>query len=76
MNEKIHIGTLIRNKMKEEQRSASWLAERINCNTRNVYKIYDKQSINSDLLRQISEALGTNLFAYYPDNYDDKHETK
>jgi hypothetical protein len=76
MNEKIHIGTLIQNKMKEERRSASWLAKQINCECRNVYRIFEKQSIDSALLLQISLVLQTDFFAYYSDNYDSSHEIK
>jgi len=65
MKEKIHIGKMIQNKMIDDGRSVQWLAKKLHCGTSNIYKIYEKSSINSELLLHISYALETNFFAYY-----------
>jgi len=62
--EEIHIGCLIKNKLKQEGRSASWLAKKIHCNRTNVYKIFEKPSIDTVLLQRIASALKTDLFIY------------
>ena len=65
MSEKIHIGKLIKKKMEEDGRKASWLAEKLHCETSNIYKIYEKPTINTELLLHIAQALQTNFFEYY-----------
>ena len=72
-SQKIHIGRLIREKMKEERRSVIWLADEIGCERDAVYKIFDKQSIDVDLILRISIALKINFFCYYSDYYRDKY---
>ena len=63
--DEIHIGSLIHNKLKEEGRSASWLAQKIHCERANMYKIFKKSSIDTALLLKINLALKTNFFACY-----------
>lgn len=69
--QEIHIGNLIRDKLKEKDRSASWLAGRISCDRSNICKILRKTTIDTALLLQISMALETNFFMYYSDIYFD-----
>jgi len=53
MNDKIHIGKLIKQKMKKDGRTDTWLAERLGCVKSNISDIYDRQSIDTDLLSRI-----------------------
>jgi len=62
MKDEIHIGKNIKNRMKEEGRSANWLAKKLSCNRANIYKIYEKSDINIVRLLQISRALNYNFF--------------
>ena len=66
---KIHIGSLIQSKLKEDGRSAAWLAQKIGCERGNMYKIFDKSSIDTEQLLSISLAIGENFFDYYADTY-------
>ena len=61
----IHIGHLIREQMKKDQRSASWLAREIHCTRNNLYKIFSKPSLDSDLILRISVAMNFNFFQFY-----------
>ena len=65
MKNEIHIGTLIRKKLKEDGRAASWLAKKINCERTNIYKIFSKPSIVTSVLQKIGSALDTNFFSYF-----------
>ena len=65
----IHIGSMIKNKLKEDGRSVSWLANKIHCKRANIYKIFDKSSIDTALLLRITLALEKNFFVYYTDIY-------
>lgn len=62
---KIHIGNIIKEQLFLQKISVTDFAEKINCTPRNVYKIFCKPSIDTDLLVNISNALGINFFAFY-----------
>lgn len=61
----IHIGHLIREQLKADNRSVSWLAREIHCTRNNVYKIFNKPSLDGDLILRISKAMNFNFFQYY-----------
>ena len=61
----IHIGQLIREQLKADQRSASWLAREIGCSRNHVYKVFKKSSLEADLILKISIAMSFNFFQYY-----------
>ena len=61
----IHIGHLIREQLRKDQRSASWLAREIHCTRNHVYKIFNKPSLDSNLILKISKAMHFNFFQYY-----------
>ncbi len=61
----IHIGQLIRQELDRQERTPTWLARKINCERPNVYYIFSQQSINTELLLRISQALNHDFFQYY-----------
>ena len=61
----IHIGQLIHEQLKADQRSVSWLAREIHCTRNNVYKLFNKPSLDSNLILKISQAMQFNFFQYY-----------
>ena len=61
----IHIGHLIEEQLKRDDRSVSWLARQIPCTRNHVYKIFRKSSLDCALLLRISKALQFNFFQYY-----------
>ena len=61
----IHIGLLIREQLKADQRSVGWLAREIGCTRNHVYKIFNKSSLDSDLIFRISKAMNFNFFQHY-----------
>ena len=58
----IHIGKKIREVLDSKGRTACWLAERIPCERSNVYSIFKRDSINLDLLYNISMILEHDFF--------------
>lgn len=58
----IKIGQLIQEELSQQERSPSWLARKIHCDRTNIYKIFQRDSIDTSLLTQISEALGRDFF--------------
>lgn len=61
----IHIGQLIERELAAQRRSATWLAGQIYCDRSNVYRLFRKQSIDSELLLRICRVLGRDFFALY-----------
>ena len=64
-NGNIHIGHLIREQLKADQRSASLLAREIGCSRNHLYKVFRKPSLDGELLLSISLAMNFNFFQYY-----------
>lgn len=72
----IHIGDLIRQELIRQDRTPTWLARKINCERTNVYDIFERTSINTDLLVKISEILECDFFARYSDNLRKKKNNR
>jgi len=66
-SEPLHIGKIIETVMKSQGRSPSWLAAQICCNRDNIYKIFRRQHIDTELLLKISVALNVDFFQHYVD---------
>ena len=61
----IHIGNLIREELRRQGHTNAWLAERINITPRALQKIFLKQSIDTQQLFAISQALQVDFFEKY-----------
>ena len=60
----VHIGKLIKQELETQERPPpSWLARKISCERPNVYNIFERKSLDTDLLFQISKALDKDFFA-------------
>lgn len=59
---KIHIGELIKKQVKLKGIRVSWLADQLHCHRNNIYKIYEKQWIDTHILMQISKCLNHDFF--------------
>ena len=62
-----HIGNLIKQELKRQGRSITWLARQIHCSRENLYKIFRKHWINTDMLLRISDALNYDFFKLLSD---------
>lgn len=61
----LHIGQLIEQELRRQERSVSWFARKLCCDRTNVYDIFKRQSIDTTLLLRISRILHRNFFCYY-----------
>lgn len=59
----VHIGKLIKQELEAQERTPSWLARKISCERPNIYNIFERKSIDTNLLFQISKALNKDFFA-------------
>ena len=72
----IKFGALVKQKLKEQERTASWLAKKIHCSRTNIYKIFEKDTVHAALMKQIGTALDTDFFAYYSGNQNNNEKTE
>lgn len=65
MNKKLHIGNLIREELRQQNKTNNWLAEQLCVNPRTINKIFLKQDIDTSQLLRISQILKVDFFKYY-----------
>ena len=58
-----HIGQLIRQELRRQERSVAWFARQLSCDRSNIYRIFQKESIDTYLLVRISIILQYNFFS-------------
>ena len=61
----IHIGQQIQKQVDEQGLTTVWLANELGCHRTNLYKIYDKPTIDTGLLLRISRILNYDFFSLY-----------
>jgi predicted transcriptional regulator len=61
----LHIGKVIRQHLEEVGMTKSEFARRISTSPQNIYGIFKRKSIDSELLREISRCLNFDFFQYY-----------
>jgi len=67
----IHIGHEIQAVFKDKGWSISLFAEKLHFDRTNIYRIFKRKSIDTDLLFEISKVLNYNFFTLYsPQNRD------
>ena len=64
-DQEITIGEKIKSVLKEQRRTAIWLADQLNCNRVNIYDIFLRSTIDTELLLRISIALEYDFFEFY-----------
>lgn len=57
------IGVLIKEELERQERSISWFARKLSCDRSNVYRLFQKESIDTGLLARISILLGRDFFS-------------
>jgi len=72
MYEKIHIGELIRETLKEKGHTISWFAKKLNRNRSTIYIIFKNPHIHTLLLLQISVILNHDFFKYLSEHFENK----
>ncbi len=57
------IGTMIKEELERQERSVSWLARKLSCDRSNVYRLFQKHSIDTALLQRLSVILNRDFFS-------------
>lgn len=66
----IHIGKRIKQKLAEQGRTSSWLAQQLSYNRTTMYKIYDKASLDTQMLLRISRIMEYDFFQEFSQEFD------
>lgn len=66
------IGVIIREELEKQERSVSWFARKLSCDRSNVYRLFQKESIDTSLLTRISIVLGRDFFTDLSENVQEK----
>lgn len=72
----IHIGERIRDITRERRIGPSELGRMINTSKQNIYSIFRRKTIDTELLVKISNALDFDFFALYTERKDVRNERK
>lgn len=67
----IHIGHLIKEELIKQERTISWFARKLYCDRSNVYDIFKRKSIDTELLLRISVVLNHNFYQDYSRLYEE-----
>lgn len=70
----IHIGKVIEKILRDQGRTVTWFARSLYCDRTNVYKIFQRESVDSEMLFRISRILGHDFFKYYSKELENTEE--
>ena len=63
----IHIGNIIRDELRRQDRTNQWLADQLGIDRSTLQRLFNKSSIDTQQLFRISRTLGKDLFKHYSD---------
>ena len=58
----VNVGQLIKEELESQERTVTWLARKLNCTRATVYRIFEKNSLDTALLSTISKILNRDFF--------------
>ncbi len=60
----VHVGMLVKDVFDRQPKHVTviWLAEQLNCRRNNIYNIFRRPTIDTELLERLSKALNHNFF--------------
>lgn len=61
----MHIGNLIKEELERQERTVSWFARKLCCDRSNVYKLFKRSTIDTELLLRVSKILNYDFFELY-----------
>lgn len=68
----LHIGQRIKEELERQERTVSWFARKLYCDRSNVYKLFKRSAIDTELLLRISVILNHDFFEEYVARIADK----
>lgn len=72
----MHFGKTLEQTLRQQGRTITWFAEQLCCTRPNVYKIFQKESIDTALMYRISKILQHDFFREYSEEYQEDNREK
>lgn len=72
----IHIGQAIKARARDLKIGPTELGELLNTSKQNVYGIFKRESVDTELLRRCSEVLNFNFFSLYTPGFTDEKRSR
>lgn len=66
------LGQLIKEELTAQERSVTWFARKLHLDRSNVYRLFQKNSIDTALLMRISVVLGRDFFTILSQEVSDR----
>lgn len=57
-----HLGTSIKERLRQQNRTVVWFSRRLCCTRANVYAIFRKSALDTELLARVCRVLGHDFF--------------
>ena len=70
----IHIGKVIEKVLRDQGKTVTCFARSLYCDRTNVYKIFQRESVDSEMLYRISKILSHDFFKYYSKELEEDTE--
>lgn len=70
---KMHIGKAIKKELESQGKTVVWFAEQLPCHRTNVYRIFEKASIDTHILMRICEILNHDFFTDHSKELKTRH---
>ncbi len=68
------IGQLIKEELASQERTVSWFARKLHLDRSNVYRLFQKNSVDTDLLGRISLILDRDFFEELSSNFRERRD--
>lgn len=72
MDNEPHIGHIIKQELRRQGRTITWLASQLGYSRQNMYKLFERKWIYTDLLLKISDIMGYDFFKCYSEYIEGK----
>lgn len=70
------IGILIKEELERQERSISWFARKLSCDRSNVYRLFQKENVDTGLLTRISLLLNHDFFADFSERIKENQQSQ
>lgn len=70
------IGELIKEELMVQERTITWFARKLCIDRSNVYRLFQKNSVDTDLLMRISLVLKKDFFTIFARNFEEKRNSQ
>lgn len=74
MDNEPHIGHIIKQELRRQGRTITWLATQLGYSRQNMYKLFERNWIYTDLLLKISGIMDCDFFKYYSKYLETRNE--